>query len=137
MKRDLQICIYSFGFHKSGIPPDQNEHGGGFVFDCRAIENPGRQDKFAQLTGLDQEVVDFLQARPEAQEFLSHADKLIEMMINFFLDRNFKNLMISFGCTGGRHRSVYCAEETAAKLRKNGFTVDVIHQDITGEIFAK
>ncbi|NOY59510.1 MAG: hypothetical protein GXO75_11375 [Calditrichaeota bacterium] len=137
MRKDLQILIHSFGFHKSGIPDDPYENGGGFVFDCRAIENPGRYEEFMQLTGLDKEIINFLQARPEAEEFLAHTDKLIEMMINFFLSRNFNHLMISFGCTGGRHRSVFCAEKTAAKLRKSGFAVDVIHKDITGENISK
>lgn len=137
MKSNLKVQIYSFGFRKSGIPEDTTGNGGGFVFDCRAIENPGRLEKFRQQTGLDKEVIDFLEARPEAHEFLSHTDKLIEMMISFFVKRNFEHLMLSFGCTGGRHRSVFCAEKTAGKLVSQGIDVDVFHKDIYSEDISK
>ncbi len=130
MKSNLKIQIFSFGFHKSGIPDDPYGNGGGFVFDCRAIENPGREEKFRHQTGLDIEVIDFLESRLEAQEFLSYTNKLIQMMVEYYLQRNFTHLMLSFGCTGGRHRSVYCAEKTAAELVLQDLNVSVIHKDI-------
>ena len=119
----LTVEVNSFSY-KRGIPVDVSENGGGFVFDCRALHNPGRYDEYKQLTGKDKKVIDFLKKEKEADEFLNNILKIIEQSINKYQKRNFKNLMVNFGCTGGQHRSVYCAEKLAEYLRKN-FDVNV------------
>ena len=130
MKESLSIWIYSFGFHKSGIPSDRHGHGGGFVFDCRMIQNPGRIKAYRDLTGLDEPVVAFLEKLPQVPEFLHHVNRLIDMMIEHHENRNFRHLMVSFGCTGGQHRSVFFAEAVAARLRNKGFSVHLEHCDL-------
>lgn len=114
----LTVRISSFSFRKS-IPEDPSGHGGGFVFDCRALPNPGREPEFKFKSGKDQEVIDYLDNKSEVQRFLDQAELLIQQSIDSYLKRNFKHLMISFGCTGGQHRSVYCAEYIFRKLSEN------------------
>jgi len=109
-KGRLLVEINSFSYRR-GIPVDLSEHGGGFVFDCRAIHNPGRYDEFKDKNGHDPQVMEFLKIHSEADEFVSDAFKLINKSIDNYLDRKFTNLMINFGCTGGQHRSIYCAEK--------------------------
>ncbi|MBN1540737.1 hypothetical protein JW992_01230 [candidate division KSB1 bacterium] len=123
----LHLC--SFGFHKSGIPADTTGHGGGYVFDCRSLPNPGREPAFADLTGQDAEVIAFLQAEPRVQEFLSHVLRLVLQHAQNYGERGFTDLTVCFGCTGGRHRSVYCAELAASELRRHGYRVELEHID--------
>ncbi|MDD4604573.1 MAG: RNase adapter RapZ, partial [Bacteroidales bacterium] len=111
----LHVLITSFSY-KNGVPVDTTPHGGGFVFDCRALPNPGRYERFQQVTGKDQEVIDFLRKEPEMGMFLNDVYSLIERSVRIYLKRNFTHLMVSFGCTGGQHRSVYCAEALARYL---------------------
>ena len=106
----LMVEINSFSY-KRGIPLDLSENGGGFVFDCRAIHNPGRYEQYQKLTGVDPEVKEFLNRHGDANHFVENAYHLIEPSIKNYIDRNFTNLMINFGCTGGQHRSVFCAEK--------------------------
>ena len=113
----LNIEMISFSYHK-GLPQETHGHGGGFIFDCRGIHNPGRYERFAEKTGLDDEVREFLKTGGEADEFLHNANLVVEQTIDKYLNREFKNLQISFGCTGGQHRSVYCAEQMAENLRE-------------------
>ncbi len=115
---DLQLTVrvQSFSF-KEGMPQDDSGHGGGFVFDCRALPNPGRHERFAPLTGKDREVADFLKNDAAVREFLRHAIALVDRSVENYRNRNFTNLTVAFGCTGGRHRSVYCAERLAEHLR--------------------
>lgn len=120
----LLVHIYSFSY-KKGIPADSSPNGGGYVFDCRSIHNPGRYPCYRQLSGMDEEVIRFLEENGEAAVFLESVFKLADAHVKRYLERNFTHLQICFGCTGGRHRSVYCAEQLAAHLAKN-FNVKVL-----------
>jgi aminoglycoside/choline kinase family phosphotransferase len=119
----LTVRIQSFSY-KDGVPTDERGHGGGYVFDCRALPNPGRFEAYARLTGRDDAVVAFLEEEPEVAAFLGHAFALIGQTVENYQKRNFTDLMVSFGCTGGQHRSVYCAELLGRHLRER-FDVDV------------
>jgi hypothetical protein len=113
----LTVSINSFSY-KSSIPVDLSGNGGGFVFDCRSLHNPGRYDEFKMLTGKDEAVIEFLNKQSDVQEFLTDITSIIERAINNYTQRGFLHLMINFGCTGGQHRSVYCAERSAEYLNK-------------------
>lgn len=115
----LKVRIYSFGYKKSGIPQDDTSNCGGFVFDCRFIYNPGRITEFASLTGKDKEVINFLDDDSDMIFFLSHVYSVIDKAIENYLERNFTDIMVSFGCTGGQHRSVYAAEMLKKHLIDN------------------
>jgi aminoglycoside/choline kinase family phosphotransferase len=119
----LVVNISSFSY-KKGAPADQSGNGGGFVFDCRGILNPGRFEAYKCLTGRDKEVQDFLEQRTKMPEFLSSVYDLVDISVEDYIKRGFANLMISFGCTGGQHRSVYAADAVARHL-KNKFGVKV------------
>jgi len=126
----LTVRIQSFSY-KRGIPWDEKGHGGGFVFDCRALPNPGRDPKFAELTGNDAKVIEFLEKEPEVQQFLDHVKKIIDQVASNYRSRNFTDLMVAFGCTGGQHRSVYCANQLAKHLRDlPGLNVEVRHREL-------
>jgi aminoglycoside/choline kinase family phosphotransferase len=112
----LAIEIISFSY-KKGIPKDETENGGGFVFDMRGILNPGRFDDYKTLSGNDKSVQDFLEQRTKMNEYLNSVWDLIDINVENYLERGFSNLQINFGCTGGQHRSVYAAEQTARHLR--------------------
>ncbi len=120
----LTVRITSFSYRK-GIPADPSGNGGGFVFDCRGIENPGRQEKYKQLTGKDQAVIDFLQSKTRADLFLADCISLTTPSIENYLERKFNHISINFGCTGGQHRSVYCAE-SLAKYILNKYPVHTV-----------
>jgi RNase adaptor protein for sRNA GlmZ degradation len=112
----LNVKIFSFSYKNSGIPEDNSGNGGGFVFDCRFIYNPGRLVEFMNLTGKDPEVQKFLNSDQEMQNFLNNCYNIIEKAIDKFVEREFTDFMISFGCTGGKHRSVYAAEKLYSHL---------------------
>jgi aminoglycoside/choline kinase family phosphotransferase len=120
----LVIEVNSFSY-KKGLPVDETENGGGFVFDMRGILNPGRFDDYKCLSGKDKSVQDFLEQRTHMNEFLNSVWDLIDITVEDYLQRDFSHLQINFGCTGGQHRSVYAAEQTARHLR-NKYKVKVV-----------
>jgi aminoglycoside/choline kinase family phosphotransferase len=120
----LQVQIYSFSY-KNGIPKDKGTHGGGYVFDCRGILNPGRFATYKHLTGKDESVRQFLDRETRMPEFLSHVYSLVSVNIEDYLSRGFENLTVAFGCTGGQHRSVYASESLAAYLT-NKYNIPVV-----------
>jgi RNase adaptor protein for sRNA GlmZ degradation len=125
----LSVTIYSFSF-KRGIPEDNSGNGGGYVFDCRSTHNPGKYDEYKQLTGLDQPVIDFLEKDGEILTFLESVDRLVDHHVERYLERGFTHLQVAFGCTGGQHRSVYCAEHVARHLHeKYGVRIELIHRE--------
>jgi len=113
----LTVHISSFSY-KEGIPSDSSVHGGGFVFDCRALENPGRYDEYKSLTGKDAEVIKFLESKSDVQTFFAHVSSIISQSVTTYQKREFDYLVVNFGCTGGQHRSVYMAEKLAQYLKK-------------------
>ncbi len=112
------VSINSFSY-KHGIPDDSRGHGGGYVFDCRVMTNPGKMEEFRNLTGKDEAVRTFLDQDGQVNEFLSNAFSLVDMTVDRYEERSYTHLMVSFGCTGGQHRSVYCAERLAQHLRES------------------
>jgi aminoglycoside/choline kinase family phosphotransferase len=134
-KHNLKIEINSFSY-KRGIPVEKFGNGGGFVFDCRGILNPGRFEPYKILHGKDKEVIDFLENKTKVIEFLEHIWKTIDINIEDYLERNFEHLQINFGCTGGQHRSVYCAEQTKRYLEKKynvKIEINHIEREINGQ----
>jgi aminoglycoside/choline kinase family phosphotransferase len=126
----LIVRITSFSFHR-GLPADETGHGGGFVFDGRSLPNPGREERFKALTGKDAPVIDYLNRQESVHQFLAGVMSLVDLSVGNYQERGFKNLMVSFGCTGGQHRSVYLAEQLAKRLReKNGIEVTVRHREL-------
>ena len=131
--KNLVLRIFSFSFHNGSVPKDESGNGGGFVFDCRSIPNPGREERFKNLTGRDAPVVEYLMQQESAHQFFANVVSLVELSANAYQDRGFKNLMISFGCTGGQHRSVYFAEQLAKHFRsKTGLDVVLRHLGLEG-----
>lgn len=116
-KPGLKVRITSFSYRKQ-IPSDTTGNGGGFVFDCRALPNPGRLEEYRKLTGRDETVIRYLAGHHETGLFLGAVYTLVDQAVENYLSRKFTNLMVSFGCTGGQHRSVYCAEQLSAHLNK-------------------
>ncbi|ATL44281.1 ATP-binding protein [Elizabethkingia sp. HX WHF] len=126
----LNIEIHSFSYKKGGIPKDNSGNGGGFVFDCRGILNPGRIEEYKQQTGNDIPVQEYLEEKTKIQDFLNSVFSIVSINIDDYLARGFENLQINFGCTGGQHRSVYSAIKTAAFIREKYPQANVIlHHD--------
>ncbi|MCQ2310167.1 MAG: phosphotransferase [Paludibacteraceae bacterium] len=129
VKKPLVVRVFSFSY-KKGIPADVSGNGGGFVFDCRAVNNPGKYDRYNGLTGMDEPVIRFIEDDGEMKPFLEAAYQLVDASVKRYMDRGFENLMVSFGCTGGQHRSVYGAEKMAQHLNsKFGVEVQIIHRE--------
>jgi aminoglycoside/choline kinase family phosphotransferase len=127
----LTVSIFSFSFHRNGMPKDNSGNGGGFVFDGRSLPNPGRKERFKNLTGKDSQVIEYLEKQESVHKFLEHVTYLVDGSVAAYQSRGFKNLMVSFGCTGGQHRSVYLAEQLAKHLRaRNGVKVVLHHREL-------
>jgi aminoglycoside/choline kinase family phosphotransferase len=127
---NLAVRIVSFSFHR-GLPKDDTGNGGGFIFDGRSLPNPGREERFKSLTGRDAPVIDYLNRQESVHQFLASVMSLVDASVSNYQNRGFKHLLVSFGCTGGQHRSVYLAEQMAKHLRgKPGIQVIVEHREL-------
>ncbi|MDL2255286.1 phosphotransferase [Parabacteroides sp. OttesenSCG-928-G06] len=128
-RRTLEVKVMSFAY-KKGIPNDTTGNGGGFVFDCRGVNNPGKYERYNQLTGLDEPVIQFLERDGEITTYLEHVYTIVDSSVQRYLDRGFTDLMVCFGCTGGQHRSVYSAQHLAEHLHeKYGVKVTLVHRE--------
>ena len=126
----LTVTIYSFSF-KRGLPADTSGNGGGYIFDCRSTHNPGKYQQYKQLTGKDQAVIDFLEQDGEILTFLESVYALVDHHVERFIERDFTHMQVSFGCTGGQHRSVYSAEALARHLKeKYPVSIDLHHREL-------
>jgi RNase adaptor protein for sRNA GlmZ degradation len=137
---NIIVRIFSFSFHQ-GLPKDESGNGGGFVFDARSLPNPGREERFKKLTGKDIPVKDYLVQQESVHQYLANVVSLVDASLSNYQKRGFKNLMVSFGCTGGQHRSVYLAEQLAKHLEgRNGVEVVIRHlglEKLSAEIAMK
>jgi aminoglycoside/choline kinase family phosphotransferase len=130
IRSNLKVRIQSFSY-KRGIPWDEKGHGGGFVLDCRALPNPGKFAEYSTVTGNDEKVIAYLKEMEEVQLFLEHSYRLIDQTVINYQQRDFTDLLVAFGCTGGQHRSVFCANQLAQHLKyKFDIEVDVRHLEL-------
>ena len=129
----LNLRISSFSF-KKGYPEDLTGNGGGFVFDCRFLPNPGRFSEYKFFTGRDKQVIDFFTGKPEMEEFISRVREMVEPAVKNYIERGFGSLQVNFGCTGGQHRSVYCAERVGKLLAERfpEVNVEIKHREQSG-----
>lgn len=124
------VQIFSFGYQRSGIPQDRTGNNGGFVFDCRHLPNPGREKQYQHQTGQDQPVIEYLEKEPIVEEFLQDVFRIVLRSIRAYEERGYTDLMVSMGCTGGQHRSIYCAERLNQFLRSKNITTILRHQEL-------
>lgn len=130
--RKLRVTVQSFSYRK-GLPYDETGNGGGFVFDCRPLPNPGREARYRSLTGKDKEVIDYLEAEPSVEEYFQSVRRMVKNSVETYLERRFANLSVWFGCTGGRHRSVYMAQRLADELQSDDrIELRLIHREQNG-----
>lgn len=130
--RKLRVTVQSFSYRK-GLPYDETGNGGGFVFDCRPLPNPGREERYRNLTGRDREVIDYLEAEPSVEEYFQSVKRMVKNSVETYLERRFANLSVWFGCTGGRHRSVYMAQRLADELQSDErIELRLIHREQNG-----
>jgi aminoglycoside/choline kinase family phosphotransferase len=129
---DLRLTLRTQSFsYKRGIPWDEKGHGGGFVFDCRVLPNPGRHPEYVNSTGNDRDVISFLEKEEDVSLFLSHIFGIIDQAVINYQKRNFTDLMVAFGCTGGQHRSVYCANQLRNYIKdKHNIEVEIRHREL-------
>ena len=125
----LEVDVKSFSY-KKGIPESSSQHGGGFVFDCRFLHNPGRYEPYKQITGRNESVINFLKQHSEMPTFLNNVRHIVDAAVQNYLERSFDHLSIHFGCTGGQHRSVYAADQIAHYLHDTyGIKVNLLHRE--------
>ena len=128
--KQLTVTVNSFSYRR-GIPYDSSGNGGGYVFDCRAILNPGKFERYMMLNGKDPEVVEFFEKNTIIYDYLEHVFQLVKTNLEDYMNRRFNHLMVNFGCTGGQHRSVFCAEWLAKRIRNNyDIVVKLNHLDL-------
>ena len=128
-KRRLVVKVTSFAY-KKGIPEDPSGNGGGYVFDCRAVNNPGKYERYKPFTGLDEPVIRFLEEDGEITQFLTHVYALVDASVKRYMERGFTSLSVCFGCTGRQHRSVYSAQHLAEHLNQQfGVQVNLVHRE--------
>jgi RNase adaptor protein for sRNA GlmZ degradation len=125
----LLVSVLSFGYVRSGLPRDSSGHGGGFVFDCRCLPNPALVAGLMEYSGLDAPVRAWLDADSGTAGFLARVFDVVDLAANAYLARGYTRLQVCFGCTGGQHRSVYCAERLAEHLRARGARAEVTHSE--------
>ncbi|MGZ7039992.1 MAG: RapZ C-terminal domain-containing protein, partial [Thermoanaerobaculia bacterium] len=128
-RKELTVVVTSFSFHRGPVQ-DESGNGGGFVFDARSLPNPGREERFKNLSGRDAEVIEYLEGEETVSQFLENALKMVTASVRAYKERSFTHLMVSYGCTGGQHRSVYLAEQTAKRLAATeGLNVVLHHRE--------
>lgn len=132
MTNKLNINVRSFSYKKE-IPADPSGNGGGFVFDCRGILNPGRIKNYKSLTGRDREVIDYLEKETKILEYLKSVFAIVDLTIEDYIQRDFTNLEVNFGCTGGQHRSVYSADALAKHIQEKFPEVQVTLKHVVQE----
>jgi len=132
----LTVKVQSFSYLKNGYPKDETKNGGGYVFDCRGILNPGRIDEYKKQSGLDKPVKDYLEQQTLMPKFLNSIYDIIDITVEDYIKRGFESLEINFGCTGGQHRSVYAAEAVVRHL-KNKFSVKTTLYHLNNENWVK
>ncbi len=135
LRKDTRLEVHIFSFaYKKGIPSDDSGNGGGYVFDCRALDNPGKYERFKSFTGLDATVIKYLEDEGGIIRYLDRVYDLVDAHVIKFMERKFTHLQVCFGCTGGQHRSVYCAQHLAERLAKK-FNVKVVltHRELNIE----
>ena len=123
----VTIYLYSFSYKYGASPQDDSGHGGGFVFDCRGLPNPHWDEKLRPHNGSEEPIIHFMASHPEAQTYLDHCTGLVLDTARTYEERGYERLMAAFGCTGGKHRSVYMAEQVGNRLEQAGFRVLMAH----------
>jgi RNase adapter protein RapZ len=125
----LRVKISSFSYRK-GIPEDASGNGGGFVFDCRGIDNPGRHDIYKEVHGRDKPVMEYLERQTRMEDFLNSVFDIVDISVEAYINRGFTSLCVNFGCTGGQHRSVYAADALARHLKtKYKVKIELTHRE--------
>ena len=130
MSDELTVRIVSFSFHQTGWPTDTSGNNGGFVFDCRFLPNPGREEQYKKQTGRDVPVIEYFSKYHNVASFLNNVFAIVDDAVANYQERGFSHLMINFGCTGGQHRSVYSAENLALHLEEKGVAVELEHIEL-------
>ncbi len=126
----VKISVFSFGYHKSGIPKDQEGNNGGFVFDCRFLPNPHNDENLRPYTGKEKPIIDFFKNLELVNDYLEKCLSLVKVACKEYDKKGYQNLQVSFGCTGGKHRSVYCSEKFTSELNKMGYRIELKHLEI-------
>ncbi len=126
----LSVSFFTLGYQRSDIPRPGSVHGGGFVFDWCCLPNPGREERFLKQTGMDREVIEWMERRPQVGRYVGAVAAVVRICVEEYLARGYTKLIVRLGCTGGQHRSVFVAERLAGPLRDDaGLSVSVVHTE--------